>query len=87
VKPIIGRARFVIQKLRLPVSAAFCTTTTCLLCGAESEITRGAVMATFTIGNEIVAVVCDRCLDDDSRQRLAALRRERRTDARTASAD
>lgn len=46
----------------------------CVGCGRSIVVRYGEVVATFSVGNELVGLCCDACLSDDSRQRLAALR-------------
>ena len=47
--------------------------TTCLACGAPFVIARGAPAAVLKAGNEIVGVICTRCLTPECAQRLTAL--------------
>jgi hypothetical protein len=69
-----GVPRFAFRKVTVP-GPVFRTTARCMLCSTKRTLRRGDWSACFTIGQEIVGLVCDSCLDADSRVRVAQLRR------------
>jgi hypothetical protein len=73
LKPLPSRTLFRFEPVRSP-KLPFVAETTCLFCATPMRVRFGAIAATFRIGNEVVGVACDECLDDDSRDRLARFR-------------
>ena len=61
-KPIVGKSQFRFEPVkseRLP----FVAEVDCLLCGEPLSVSYGAVAKTFRIGNEVVGVCCDECVE------------------------
>lgn len=70
-----GKTKFAFCVLRSVKAGPFQTTVGCVLCEARTRVVSGEAVAAFTVGGEIVAVVCDGCLDQRSRDHLTTLRR------------
>jgi hypothetical protein len=69
-----GKTKFGFSVLRGVRAGPFQSTVGCVLCEARMMVVNGEAVAAFTVGGEIVAIVCDGCLDPRSRDHLAALR-------------
>lgn len=69
----LGRTTFMLaaaRSLRLP----FVAEVTCVNCGGAVFVAYGEIVPTFRVGNEVVGVCCDSCLDQESREKLALVR-------------
>jgi hypothetical protein len=73
-KPIAGKTTLKIKPVKATNRLVFVAETTCVQCGGAFTIRYGTPAAVFSIGNELVAVCCDACLDGPSRERLAKAR-------------
>jgi hypothetical protein len=71
-----SKTSFVFAPVKAAHKLRYVARTTCIVCGATFEVTYGAVMATFTIGTELVGISCDACLSAESRARLASFRHD-----------
>lgn len=70
---VIGRSRFSLATLEGP-RPPFYAGVDCLVCGATIPVRRRTVLAIFRVGTETIGAVCDGCVDEETRQRLARLR-------------
>jgi hypothetical protein len=76
-----GMAWFVIEPIAVP-RQPFRTRISCLVCGQAIAVVRQKPYAIYRIGREIIGVVCDGCLSEPTREKLAVLRRERQEASR-----
>jgi hypothetical protein len=69
----IGRTDFRISRVRSP-RLPFVARVSCICCSAPFDVPFGEMFATFTVGGEILGVICDDCCSEETRARIADLR-------------